>query len=129
MKKIRIAGLLLVLLMMIFFTPKTFAQTQKFETPDFELTISNDNGDSYIFTGGLEEIKITPSGVFKRTLTFQLDPDEHPFMIYVNSYAFIRISLEIDLDSDGEYDVMVRDKRTVLTPTGQFKINVIYKDK
>ncbi len=123
MKKIKFLGLL-VLLLMILPAPKIFAQVKKFEMPDYELSIKNDDGKVlFTFYGGLEEIKITPSGNLKRTLTFQL-PLDHRFMYY--AWAKVSVTLNVDINEDGVDDIKIKDKRSVLTPNGLLKIDVHY---
>lgn len=128
MKKPRSIGLLVLLF--IFVSPgQIFAQTTHLENNSFELSLKIvQTGDTYYLSGGTEEIHITPSGNFKRTITFQLDPDD-PFLALAMPYAVIRMSLWADIDNDGIDDVKLRDKRTVITPSGLVKVDFHYNGK
>lgn len=129
MKKIRILGLLVLVLMMTT-AHIVSAQIKKTEDPGFKLSINGPDGKggktTYEFSGGLEQIKITPSGIIKQTLTFQL-PSDHPFMFF--AWAKVSLTLYVDVDGDGIDDVKIKDKRSVLTPNGKLKIDVHYNPK
>jgi len=126
MKKIKFIGLL-VLLLMILSAPKIFAQVKETENPDFEMSITGPAPEggktTYTFTGGLEQIRINPSGKIKRTITFQL-PVDHPFLYF--AYATVSVDLDMDIDGDGVDDISIKDKRAVLTPSGLLKFKVKY---
>jgi len=129
MKKIKFLGLL-VLLLMILPAPKSYAQVEKQEKLDFEMSITGPSADggktTYTFTGGLEQIRINPSGKIKRTITFQL-PAQHPFLYF--AYATVSVDLDMDIDGDEVDDISVKDKRAVLTPSGLLKFKVKYNPK
>ncbi len=128
MKKPRNLGLLVLLF--IFVSPnQIFAQVTSIENNSFELGLRIvQTGDTYYLSGGTEEIHITPSGNFKRTITFQLDPND-PFLALAMPYAVMRISLSADIDNDGIDDVRLRDKRMVITPSGIVKVDFHYNRK
>lgn len=118
-----------VLLLMIVSLSNSNAQVQTIENADviLELTVKQ-TGKTYVITGGTEMIKITPSGVYNKTVTFQLDPND-PFLELANPYAFIRLSLWADIDGDGIDDLKIKDQHAVITPSGIVKLNYHYKEK
>ena len=129
MKRFRSFGLLVLLLTTVFITKASAQQVTISENASFELSLKNvQTGDVYNLSGGLEQIQITPSGTFKRTITFYLDPND-PFVDLAMPYAIIRISLWADIDGDGTDDVKLRDKRAVITPSGIVKIDFHYNGK
>ncbi len=128
MKSLLRFGLPFLLFMIVSLTNLN-AQVQTFESTDviLELTVIQ-TGSTYTISGGAESITITPSGVYNKTVTFQLDPDD-PFLELANPYAFIRLSLWADLDGDGTDDLKIKDKHAVITPSGIVKLNYHYKEK
>ena len=125
MKKIR-NFLFLFIFLFSFSVHEIQAQTTTQENGSFELHLKNmQTGEVYELSGGLEQIQITPAGTYKRTITFQLDPED-PFLDLAMPYAVIRVSLWADIDGDGEDDIKLKDKRTVITPSGLVKIDFHY---
>ena len=129
MKKIRVLGLLVLLLMMTSVLSLS-AQTTIKEDPCFVMSITGPAAGGgttvYEFTGGLEQIRINPSGKTKRSITFQL-PDGDPFLYF--AYATVTVDLDMDITGDGVDDISVKDKRAVLTPSGLLKFKVKYNPK
>lgn len=120
---------LFVLLLMILSRPETQAQVKTTENANFQLElVVLQTGATYTITGGIEKIRIVPSGVYTKTITFQLDPED-PFLDLANPYAFIRLSLWADTDGDGIDDIKLKDKHAVITPSGIVKLNYHYKNK
>ena len=118
-----------VLLLMIVSLSNSYAQIQTFENYDIKLELTvKQTGEVYTITDGIERITISPSGVYNKTVTFQLDPDD-PFLVFANPYAYISIKLWADLDGDGIDDIKLKDKHAVITPSGIVKLNFHYNEK
>ncbi|WP_163322550.1 hypothetical protein [Draconibacterium mangrovi] len=97
----------------------TFAQKPTINT-DVTITFGNDV-ISFTLESGVEMIKITPSGNFTRILTFQLDSDD-PLLNLAMPFAVVKISLSADTDGDGDVDLILKDERAVITPSGVVKL-------
>lgn len=127
MKKIRIAGLLLVLLMMILSVPKIYAQADasRFES---SFVITDTSGVSYTFSAPSTQTT-TPSGNMLKTFKIKI-PKGHPLMqnfgAYPNRYfAFVYI-----LEDNGEEgynpedgDIVLFDGIAKLNKSGNLSID------
>uniref|UniRef100_UPI00321738D5 hypothetical protein n=1 Tax=uncultured Draconibacterium sp. TaxID=1573823 RepID=UPI00321738D5 len=110
-----------VFLCTVVFSQNLVAQVTKIEDPAVQISIKNQYGDIYTLNSGTANIQITPSGIYKRIITFELDPED-PFLNLSMPYAVVRISLWADTDNDGNNDIKIKDKRVVVTPSGKVKI-------
>lgn len=120
MKKLTLFPLI-VFLCTIVLSQNSFAQTTSIDDSDYEITISTAAGTTYHLNSGMANIKITPSGNYKRIITFDLDLDDS-FLDLAMPYAIVRISLWADTNNDGENDIKIKDKRVVVTKSGKVKI-------
>jgi len=127
MKKLTFFSLI-VILCTIVLSQNSFAQVTKTTDAEFIVSITNQYGDTYTLNSGMANIQITPSGVYKRIITFDLDLDD-PFLDFAMPYAVVRISLWADTDNDGEDDIKIKDKRVVVTKSGKVKIVHHYNPK
>jgi hypothetical protein len=131
MKKIRIAGLV-VLLLMIFPVSKSFAQVEKFTNYDIDVYLTKTTKDAdgnvvkkdtlFTLTSGVERVYVTQFSNYVRKVTFQVNPD-HPIMNFAKPVAFIRLTMREDIDEDGVEDV-ITSNTAVLTSKG--KISFLY---
>ncbi|WP_347839166.1 hypothetical protein [uncultured Draconibacterium sp.] len=96
------------------------AQVKQTETYDVTIKFGNDVV-SFTLNSGVESIKISPSGNYLKILTFQLDADD-PLLNLAMPYAVVKISLNADIDGDGKTDLSLKDKRAVITPSGNVKL-------
>lgn len=96
------------------------AQVKQTETYDVTIKFGNDVV-SFTLNSGVESLKISPSGNYLKILTFQLDADD-PLLNLAMPYAVVTISLNADIDGDGKTDLSLKDKRAVITPSGNVKL-------
>ncbi|WP_167610923.1 hypothetical protein [Maribellus sediminis] len=123
MKKIRIIGLL-VLLMMILSVPKSFAQVEKIieENYVFNVKVTNrTTGEIFNYELiGVELIKVNNIGKILRTVTFRLSDND--IMVLANpSVRFTVKSVTFDFDGDGEPETL-DGQYAVLTNNGNLKL-------
>ena len=104
-----------------------YAQALVFHNTDVEIHITKPSGDpekkdTILSTySAVENIVITPVGNFLRVVTIKVDRD-HPILRAAMPYAVVSISLEADIDGDGEKDLYLQDELAVITKSGIIKL-------
>ena len=136
MKKIKLLGLL-ILLLMILTIPKSFAQVEKSANPEIDVyltkTIRDELGNFvrkdtvFILTSGVEHVYVTQFSNYIRKVSFQINSG-HPIMQYANPVVFLYVTMRDDVDGDGEEDV-ITSNRAVLTSKGRLTFLYHYNPK
>ncbi len=126
MKKIKIFGLL-VLLLMILSVPKSFAQVEKTVTENYEFSIKLTNqstGDKYSYKlYGTELIQVNKIGKILRVLTFRLSDND--IMELANPMIMLSIS-EVTGDFDGNPDDLETLDGRYATITKNGNLRIVY---
>lgn len=112
-----IVGLLIVL----FSASLVHSQSDLSSGDDITINLINPKTKVVVFTleSGFEQILITPSGNFLRTLTYKIEPD-HPIMNFPGPNRILEVNMTCDIDGDGT-DELIADTMAVLTKSGNLK--------